>query len=795
MITFRNFSTTLRNSKASSLLNIIGLAVAFACFYVIMIQVNYDLSFNKSIPNAKNIYGFETIYNNGNKYIAYMSRPLATTFLENNPSVETFGCEAGFNRGIKNLFETSDKKEFESRSSMITVEMLDILGFEIKSGSKEKFVEPNGLAISDKIAKKHSLQIGDVIKHIGSTQEFTIGIIFNSKLTKNSDWYNIDLFHNIGDTNINAWSESSYNYFVKLHEKTNIEDFYTQAKDSFKKIVISTGGTKEDAERSLSGMNLRLLNIEDSYFDTQSYEGNPGKKGNMISSYALLAVAILIVIIAFINFINFFFALVPLRIRSVNTRKIFGGSVFSIRINFIIEALILIFISLAISAVFVIIFSSWDIAKSVSTSIAFLDNIQIGVLTIAMAGILGLLCNIYPAYYITSFPTTLVLKGNFSASRSGKTLKYGLIGFQFVISIVLIIVAMFIKGQHNFVMNYDMGFNKSNIIALQIPRSIIEQPESRNAFSEKLKSNSLIKDIAYGNGSFIAPARMYWGRRVNEREVSFDVYPVSWNFLKFMEIEITEGRDFVEQDELKENGTFILNEQAMKEYQIDISNRLGGHAGKTDIVGVCKDFNFKPLQLGVSPFCFYVYGTKPWNQPNRIYIRKSPEATFNQISEFVINTIKEFDAKTRTDLIEIETFEQELGGNYQKEDRLSDLITLFAFLSIIIALMGVFGLVLFETQYRQVEIATRKVYGASVVDILKMLNNKFIKIIIICFVIASPIAYFAVSSYLDLFAYRMPIKIWIFAAALFVVLFITVTVVTIRSYKTATCNPASVIKK
>ena len=261
-----------------------------------------------------------------------------------------------------------------------------------------------------------------------------------------------------------------------------------------------------------------------------------------------------------------------------------------------------------------------------------------------------------------------------------------------------------------------------------------------------------------------------------------------------MGIKISGGRNFTRADELKENGTFIFNEKARKEFELTLEDKVNGHRKATDIAGFCEDFNFKPLQYATEPFAFYVFGAHPWQMPRHVYIRTTAGADIESLSRYIIDTILEFDPQMVREKIRVQDFKEELGIEYEKEKKLTLLITLFTFLSIIISLMGVFGLVLFETQYRRKEIGLRRVHGASVNEILMMFNSKFIKIVTICFIIAVPVSWYAVNTWLSGFAYRVPLYWWVFAIAFVIVLAVTVSIVTLKSLRAAYENPSNSIR-
>ena len=219
-----------------------------------------------------------------------------------------------------------------------------------------------------------------------------------------------------------------------------------------------------------------------------------------------------------------------------------------------------------------------------------------------------------------------------------------------------------------------------------------------------------------------------------------------------------------------------------------------GHAGKTDIAGFCEDFHFKPLQYGVEPFCFYVFGSAPWYYPSHVYVRIAAGTGIREAIRYVREAVMAFDPSLEADKVHVSIFDEELGKYYDAEERLARLIAAFSLLSIVISMLGVFGLVLFETQYRRKEIGIRRVNGASVRSILEMFNLQFLRIVGICTVIALPISYYIVDRWLQGFATRMPMHWWVFVAAVIIVGLITVVTVTARSWRAANENPINAIQ-
>ena len=337
-----------------------------------------------------------------------------------------------------------------------------------------------------------------------------------------------------------------------------------------------------------------------------------------------------------------------------------------------------------------------------------------------------------------------------------------------------------------------MGFNKECLLQSQVSGYLAT---NREAVESKLKADAAVKDIAWGSGPFVSDARMSWGRTLRGEDVSYQVYPVSWNFLQFMGIDIVEGRDFKEADE-QGHGIYIFNETARDKYNITLEDQIGGHDDQiVEIAGFCKDFNFASLRQSIEPFAFYVYGKEPWKSCDRIFIRTAAGIDVPALMDRIVKILNDLDPNLGKGMsYEVKPFEQAIVNQYKKETNLSTLVTLFTVLAIVISLMGVFGLVMFETEHRRKEIGIRRVHGATVKQILAMFNSRFVKIVLVCFVIAVPVSVFVMRRYLEGFAYRVSLHAWVFVVSLIAVLAVTITVVTLRSLRAATVNPVKSLR-
>ena len=788
-----------KSSAVSKMLNIVGMAMAFAALYVIMVQVNFDLGYNKKVKDSDRIYAISMPdwYTPGN-WKTTLSRPLCENVINNVSCVECGGTTS-IGKGYSEKFSLQEdgSGSFYLNVSQSSLGAFKVFSVETVEGSIDNIVPWKDLVISDTKAEKLGLHVGDVIyshNHGATIQQYNIAAIYKH-FPANTDLSEIECFVNMGDQNIDLFSEWSYPYFVKLNSANDIEPFEKQAFDyvvkTFNNMANEHGEelSEEDRKEAESRLKIKLFPFDEMYFEKTI--SSAGRSGSKTTTYTLLAIAILMIVIAFINFINFFFALVPVRLKSVNTRKILGASRSNLVFGIVVESVVMIIVALALAAGIVKLFCGSTFAALIPCSALISNNIAIAFGTALGGIVLAIVSSLYPALYITAFPPAFALKGSLGTASKGMAFRVGLICFQFIVSLILIICASFVTMQRQYMLHYDMGFDRSNLLQVNTSSKIAAMRESATS---ELKNNPEIKDVTFASGDIVTSFRMDWGRPFKGEQINFKCYPVQHNFLDFMGIEIVEGRNFTDSDELCDNGVFIFNEAARDKFGLTLEDKIHGHQTETDIVGICKNFNYKALSEGIEPFALYIFGKNSWTTLNTLYIRTQPGADIPTLIDWIKTKLNEMDPSVPKDEFDVMFFDSRLDSEYGRERNTSRIILLFTVLAITISLMGVFGLVMFEAEHRRKEIAIRRINGASVVDVLKMFNIKFIRIVIVCFVLSIPISWLIVDAYLKGFAYRMPTHWWVFFSAFLSVMIVTLIVVTLRCLSAALSNPIKSIK-
>ena len=801
----KEFFKNLRRYKVSSVLNILGLGIAFAAAYIIIVQVNFDLGYNRCLKDAERIYRLEfmSVMGDKNKKMPHVSHYVGEGVGNNNANVEEYAWSFPFNPN--NSFsiprEGEEEQTFSVTTCVCSPNLPEVLGIPLIVGSYDNINEPNSVLLSEGFARMHGLEIGDAVEiqyeKIYDTGLSTVRGIFKD-FPNNCDFAEVKVIQLIDKENTTNKEEFWFTYYYKVHDAKQND---VMLANGLREIAPRYGEVFEDMREAsetndqqqwmkLGREYMRLTSIYDIYF-TNDIEGIVGHSvGNRLTTYTLLSIAILILAIAFINFINFFMAMVPRRIRRVNTEKVFGCTTRRLRMGFVFEAMGLVALGLLL-AIYIIFMVAPELTGMISTSARIKDNPTLLVLIIIAGLVLAIASSIYPAYYITSVPPAFALKGSFGNSAAGRRLRYALLTFQFVISIALITCTIFIRKQHTYMMHSDMGFNREYLLSVYLdyaPHSHWDF-NARQQMESELKRNPAIADVAFASEGIITPTRSTHGRVTDEgKYIHFQAYNVTYDFLSFIGIELLEGRDYLPEDEQQDNKQlYIFNETAQKVYDLKVGDDLNG----AEVIGFCKNFKFRPLQYENSAFAFCV--REHTGYLTQLYVRTIPGADIEAVRKHIKQCVTKMGDDA--DKIIIEFFDEELGRQYEKEKELNRLITIFSLISICISLMGVFGLVFFETQYRRREIAVRRVHGAKIGQVLQMFVGQYARMVLVAFLFAVPVSYLIMQRWLQGYAYHIPLYWWVFALALLIVLVVTSTIVLARSWRAAKENPVEALYK
>ena len=791
-IAFKNFVMTLRRYKMASVLNIAGLTLAFTAFYIIMAQVHYEMSFNRPIADNERVYMLRPLWE-ADSYSDNAPRPLSEQTMAASPDVEAGGVMKHYPIYNRLWIKRSDYnfEKFDLDTYIMSASMVDVMSFRTVAGNLYDVGRPGAAIVSRKTAELLGVGVGDDIYIPNSDYwssdprpdvRVTVAGVFED-FAENTLLRGKTIFvvakDEYADTHNNNWN---YSIYVKLREGADPAAFAQLWEDNYMDYArersreYGDGGDEEEDR-----MVLKLQSLREQYYSSIRNSMWTGvEQGSASATATLLGIAVLIVVIAFINFVNFFFALIPVRLRAVNVCKVFGASTASLRWNFVFEAVGLVVCSLVLAMYLIVVVQDTSLTEYVKCSLSPIDNLPTVGLVLAVVSAMAVAAALYPAWYITSFNASLAAKGGFAGSAAGRRLRTVLVGVQFAVSMILIVLAFSFWLQYRFMINYDLGFDRENILTFRISGTIAKKSE---AFRAHLAGNPDIEAVTAA-GMSIPGLASQWGRTYKDRQIKIYAWTVAPDFFEVMGIPILEGDGFTASS--YERSDMMIG----RYFHRDTGVEVGGDMAGNTVVGVFKDIQL----LSVAENDRDVYIGMTCGRPEWmcvIYMRTRAGADIPRVCDFVRKAVAEFDPNA--DEPSVEFLDQGVQRLYGSTKVQMVVISLFALLAVVISLMGVFGMVLFDTQHRRREIAVRKVFGASTSGIVHMLNRRYVIIVTVCFVVAGPVAWYLAKRWLAGFATRIELSWWIFAVSFLAVFLITVGLVTLRSSRAANENPSRVL--
>ena len=788
----RNLLYLFKRFKTAVVLNLFGLTIAFAAFLLIVMQVDYEMNYDAMHSKSGRTFRLEA--NHGEfEHNAIHCLMFSDAFVNSSAHITDYSYRYPFYGGerycqIDEVDDQGEAKVFKENFQLCLPNISDVFDFHMKEGSVECLSIPGSVLIPESVAKRlfnKQSAIGKRIRMSGSsgwqpvsTTILTIGGVYKdfpgNTTVQNRIYVPMDQL----DLLKSSWQMYANEIYVTLDDPLNKEEVLDHFNKTFDFAKSQMGSAQEIA--------LRLTPLKDVYYthDT-TFDFNP--KGHRETNYVLLGIAFLILFIAGINFTNLTTSLIPLRLKTINTHRVLGCSIYKLRAISLIESIVICLISYILALFIVNDLSYTPIANWVDADIRLSQYKGLILLTALIAILTGCLAGLYPAIRSTSYAPALVLKGSFGLSPKGKKVRVALIGFQYTVSIALIIVTLFMGLQNHFMTSSEqLGVNKDQVAIVNLTPEIYAKHKPQ--YIQKLKDYPGIEDVAFSVYELSKEDDMIdlEYARHEDKDVFFKVFYASENFLSVMDIQVEEGRDFTREDLNKAQSDYIINPAAERDFHLHPGDRFNDRT----VLGVSKDFRFNSCRIASSPFVFALNNDIP-NPKLVSYIRFNSKTNLQEAVAHVRETLKEIDP---TFPFEISFYNTILNNLYQKEQTLGKLISLFGIMAILISIVGVFGLVLFETQYRRKEIGIRKINGATTGQILLMFNKTYIRIVSVCFIISIPIAWMGTQQWLENFAYKTPLHLWVFIVAFLIILSVTIGTVTFRNWQAANENPVNSVK-
>jgi putative ABC transport system permease protein len=788
LIAWRN----LNKNKGYSFLNILGLAVGMAVFVLIFLYVQHELSFDRWHENADRIYRVVQ-RQPGNMYLgsdrfAVTQAPLAAALMQEFPEV----VAATRMDSSGNVLLTYGEKNFlEKNVHWADPYLFKVFSIELLRGDPETaLTDPNSILFSETVARKffgdqdpigqtvvyieeHDMRVTGVFKDFPKNSHFTMDVILP-----------FDAMPVLLDRKLDSWGNSSFYTYFLLQEGADPAQLEGKLPDMFKKY-------RNDQGWDSAGYILQPLTRIHLYSNI-NFDISPGNDIRYI--YLFSSIAFLLLVIACINYMNLATARSAKRAKEVGMRKVVGARRNQLIKQFLGESTMLTLVALVLTLGLVVLslpaFKGF-IQRDLSFDPLHNPGLLLGVMGTFV--LVGLLAGAYPAVYISRFKPISALRSASSKGKGGALFRNLLVVFQFTVSILLILSTVVVRNQLHYIQNKEMGYSRDHIVVVR-PRDTNLQ-QQLEALKTELKNHPDVLSVAASSSlpnHVSSQTDAKWPGKPEDLRVPIYVCDADYDFLDVFDLKLAQGRNFSREHVSDAKGAFLLNEAAVQAIGVDAPlgmnfNRGGNEEPDRQIVGILKDFHMHSLHQEIKPMYVFLDLERDYrNISIKIRGERIP-STLAHIEETMLTFSPKYP-------FEYSFFDEVFDRAYRAEQRIEGIFSTFALLTVFIACLGLFGLSSFTAESRTREIGIRKVLGASSPSILQLLSRDYLKKVLIANVLAWPLGYYAMYTWLQNFAYRIDLGVFPFLGAGLIALLIALLTVSFQTFRAAAANPADSLR-
>jgi len=778
--------------KRYSMINILGLAIGLACFILIMLWVQDELSYDRFHKNADHIY--LVLRSDIGITSGVTSKMLAPALRDELPEVIEATSFIQLPASIK-LYLKYKNKGFEENFSFVDSKFFDIFSFNFKDGNPQSaFLYPNSIVLTESMAQKYfgdKNALGESLNLtlLGQTRTLKVtGILEN--IPHNSHFQRevfIPISYVKNTYGIEDW-DRWYNYqsqtYILTQSKVDISAMEYKIADLERKNL---------PNQNLENLSYSLLPLKKIHLHANNIEFF-ASTGDIKYVYIFTVIAGIILLIASMNYMNLSNALSLKRTKEIGIQKVVGAQRSNLVRQYFGETIIITFIALGCALLIVELFLPvLNRLAEKSLSVAYLSpNFLLMILLITL--LTSIISGLYPAIFISGFQPVRILKGKFQAGTGGLNLRKGLIIFQFTLSIIMIICTIIVFTQLDFIQNSKLGYDKENIVCVRIKGDIHGQ---YNAFKNEILENTDILSISRNEhmdiSSLGSTGGISWPGRNENQGFSIWLLHSDCDFASTYKIDMHEGRFYSDQFPTDKTNAFVLNQAAVEamglQSPIGQEITLWGRKGK--IIGITKNFHFGSFHHRIEPLIFRIPDTDEQHLYYReLSIRLKPNSIHQGLA-FLKNKWKSFYPAEPFDFCFVD---ENLNTSYWAEQRMGELFKYFSFLAIFIACLGLYGLTAFMIEQKIKDIGIHKVLGATVSNIVFLLTKNYLCWILFSNVIACPMAYFVMNKWLQNFAYRIDMSWWMFGLAGSLALVIALLTISWQAIRAAMANPVEALR-
>ncbi|RDC58315.1 ABC transporter permease [Pedobacter chinensis] len=777
-----NLKIALRNlwkNKGYTLLNIFGLSVGLAGFIMILMFANHEKSYDSWNPDAENIYRISIRWAPGEEEYSSSPAELAPALKEMLPEIEGYGRFYAWDMQQRLLNNGRNEIYFDHIMGVDST-WFNLFPYQFIYGDAGKsLLSKDQIVLSNTTSEKLFGKVNPVGKSllVNTSKTYTISGVYKEPNTpEHMDAEGFIKKSSSGD----GWGNGNFYTYLKLKKGIDKISFEEKLNQAFLRLPI----LKEQGW--LKSAKIYLTKVKEIYLHATSAQ-DPAKRGNAKMVTILVLFSALLLIIACINFTNLSIAQSVKRAKETGIRKVLGARKGSLIAYFLTETTIQCIFALLISFVLAEAFMP-VLNNLMEIKLSLFDYsrpVQL-ILQISLVMLLViLLAGGYAAFFLSSYEPVKVLKGNFSRSTGSLWMRKTLISIQFVVATIFMVALIIIRQQVTYIKNQDVGFKKDHVLIFKIRKN-----DSRKNFSQlkqrllKIEDVKAVSRVNYYPG---VKAMQVVGREFEGKSVqNLSMITVDFDYFQVMGMPAQTGRVFSSRF-ATDSIAIVVNESAVKKYGLQNQINRTWIDNRT-LIGVVKDHIQKGMETATEPTAFVIEGRNTNGADNVILKINGKNAAQT------IQSIKKVWESAEPFPFEYTWLDESFANVYAQYVRLDKLINAFTYVTLCIAVLGLFALASFTVQERSKEIGVRKVLGAETKDILQLINKNFLILVIVANIIAIPIAYIISSSWLSGFVYRINISVWPFLVASLTSILITIITVSLQAYKTAKANPVNALK-
>ncbi|RUT73566.1 ABC transporter permease [Ancylomarina longa] len=802
---FINILRTFGRNKFYTALNIIGLTIGLVCTILILLFIQDELSYDKYNVNYERIIrlGSDFTLNGKRDRVATSALPFGPTFKEEFPEVEEFVRFLGSGR---QQFKYGDKIFYEERIAYVDSSVFKVFSFDLIKGNPDKaLTEPNEIVLSETLAKKYFGQMDPIgkILLVGENKSYKVTGVMrdlpsNSHFRYNA-FYSMKTLEKIRGTEefnstkpISFWSFSNYT-FLLLKKHANSKVLLEKFPMYYNKYMKTLG------DQLGVSYHLIIQNLADIHLHSDLQWDAP--TGNVKYIYILFIIVIFILSIASINYMNMATARSTKIAKEVGIRKVVGAYRENLIRQFLAESVSITVFAFGIALIIVeLILPLFNSLVNKNMVLSFSKTPELLLYSVGITILLGLISGIYPAFYLSSFHPSVILKGTFYKGKSSGLLRKLLVISQYAISAIMISGTIIVASQFVYMNNKDVGFNQKDILVAVVRDSVLRA--RIEPLKQELKKNPNITAVATSSGLIgfggSKTVHLFEGTQGMEQyALNFNI--VDFDYIDLMEMKVIQGRNFSRKFASDTSSAFIINQAAARKFnwnensigkKMQFGVKIEGSDGDVrpgNVIGVVSDFNYQTLENKIEPINLLV--SEDPRTRRILHIKINP----NNRSETITYIKKVWDKFSPNMSFSYFFLEDRMKENYQSEERLLWIFSIFSIISILIASLGLFGLASFMTEQCTKEIGVRKVLGASSGRLVYLLTREFLQLIIIANIVAIPLSYWALQSWLCDFSYRINIGLWVFVVTILSSVIIGLCTVSWHSYRAASSDPAKAL--